>query len=211
MNLMMTAYHWILFFAFGICFISCSYHFFRILSLGLPKDYSKPLGKVGPAIAYSLTTAMSPLKKETAYLHFPTYTAGIIFHLGTFLSFAWLIISFFEFGLPQWMVYASSLFLVVSAICGISILIKRLTKASLKSLSNADDYVSNILVTGFQILSLANLMWDTFPVLAIFSTILFIYIPLGKLRHTVYFFTSRIHLGFFYGWRGVWPSGRRPE
>ena len=209
MNPVMTAYHWILLLAYGICFISCSYHFFRILFLGLPKDYSKPLGKIGPAIAYSLTAAMSPQKKETAYLHLPTYTAGILFHLGTFLSFAWLFISFFDLVLPQWTIDVSSLFLVVSAICGISILFKRLTKTSLKNLSNPDDYISNILVTGFHILSFINLILHTFPVLAIFSSILFIYIPIGKLRHTVYFFTSRIHLGFFYGWRGVWPSGRR--
>ena len=27
----------------------------------------------------------------------------------------------------------------------------------------------------------------------------------GKLKHVVYFFAARYHLGFFYGWRNVWP------
>ena len=30
--------------------------------------------------------------------------------------------------------------------------------------------------------------------------------PLGKLRHAVYYFAARYHLGFFYGWRNVWPN-----
>jgi hypothetical protein len=30
--------------------------------------------------------------------------------------------------------------------------------------------------------------------------------PLGKLRHVVYYFAARYHLGFFYGWRNVWPN-----
>jgi hypothetical protein len=35
-----------------------------------------------------------------------------------------------------------------------------------------------------------------------------LYIPAGKLRHTVYFFAARYHLGYFFGWRGVWPPGK---
>jgi hypothetical protein len=41
--------------------------------------------------------------------------------------------------------------------------------------------------------------------LFIYAAFLFLYIPFGKLKHTVYFFSSRIYLGKFFGKRGVWP------
>ena len=37
---------------------------------------------------------------------------------------------------------------------------------------------------------------------------LFFYLPLGKLKHLVYFFAARYQLGIFYGRRGVWPARR---
>jgi len=41
------------------------------------------------------------------------------------------------------------------------------------------------------------------------SILLFLYMPLGKLRHAVYYFAARYHLGFFYGWRNVWPNNEK--
>lgn len=205
----MTPYHWSLLIAFGICFVSCGYQFFRIIFLGLPKDYSKPLGSVEPAIAYSFTKAMLPTKKETAYLHLPTYTAGILFHVGTFISFALLLPVFLNLQLPGIVLSGSFIFLLISSLCGLGIFFKRLIKTNLKSLSSPDDYISNLFVTCFQVFTSLNLIFDITHALYVMAAILFLYIPVSKLRHTIYFFTSRIHLGFFYGWRGVWPSGRR--
>jgi len=202
----MSIYHWIFLTGFGICFLLCLFQFLQIMLSGKPIDPAQPRGKVVPAIAYSFTGAMSPLKKETAYLHLPTYTAGIIFHLGTFLSFFWLVLHFFNVHIILWLIYGSSIFLITSSICGLSIFIKRILNPTLRNLSHPDDYFSNLLITGFQTLSAITLLWDRLiPSLFLYASILFLYIPLGKLRHTVYFFTSRIHLGIFYGRRGVWP------
>jgi hypothetical protein len=203
---MFTIYHWIFLGGFAICLISCLSLFFKVILSGLPKDFSQPLGKTLPAIVYSFTGAMSPTKKETAYLHLPTYTAGIIFHIGTFCGVFCLIVLFFNIQLPEWLKLSFSILLIISAICGLSILIKRILVSKLRNLSNPDDYISNVLVTGFHILLAITILNNRIlPVLLIYSTVLFLYLPIGKLRHTIYFFTSRIHLGFFYGWRGVWP------
>lgn len=203
---MFTIYHWIFLGGFAICLISCLSQFFKVILSGLPKDFSQPLGKTLPAIVYSFTGAMSPTKKETAYLHLPTYTAGIIFHIGTFCGVFCLIVLFFNIQLPEWLKLSFSILLIISAICGLSILIKRILVSKLRNLSNPDDYISNVLVTGFHILLAITILNNRIlPVLLIYSTVLFLYLPIGKLRHTIYFFTSRIHLGFFYGWRGVWP------
>ena len=75
---------------------------------------------------------------------------------------------------------------------------------------NPDDYISNILISTFQLFTMFYLlapgcccMPTAYYVICI---LLFLYFPLGKLRHLVYYFSARYHLGFFYGWRNVWPK-----
>jgi hypothetical protein len=202
----MTVYHWICLAGFAACLASCLYHFFRIIGSGVPRDNAIAKGKIGPAIAYSFTKGMSPKKKETAFMHLPTYAAGLLFHLGTFLGFAWLILVFFGVQLYPWIHYASAGFLFITGLTGLGILIKRMFNRNMRSLSNPDDYISNLLVSGFHLLIATTLITTkAIPALLIYSTVLFLYIPLGKLRHMVYFFTSRFHLGVFYGRRGTWP------
>jgi len=41
------------------------------------------------------------------------------------------------------------------------------------------------------------------------AALLLLYIPVGKLRHLVYFFAARYQLGYFYGWRGSWPPSKK--
>jgi hypothetical protein len=43
----------------------------------------------------------------------------------------------------------------------------------------------------------------------IIAAVLWLYFPVGKLRHVVYFFAARYHLGFFFGRRGVWPGHKQ--
>jgi len=202
----MTIYHWILFAAFSIFFLYFLYNLIlTLVKKGLP-DPSEKKGNVNAAIIYSFTSAMSPAKKESAFLHLPTYVAGMIFHLGTFFSFFWLIILFFNFRIVAWCHWTSSLILIITSICGISILIKRIAKKNLRQMSNPDDYFSNLLVSGFQILMAIAILWNKASApLFIYTAFLFLYIPFGKLKHTIYFFSSRIYLGKFFGKRGVWP------
>jgi len=165
------------------------------------------LGKEGPAIAYSYTGAMSPAKKESAYLHLPTYTAGMLFHVGLFIAIINLFVTMIEIELPGLVLLILSCVFGVGILCGIGILIKRIFKPVLRSISNPDDYISNILVTGFQLMSLLVINKPDFVnALYIYSAILLVYLPAGKLKHSFFFFTSRIALGKYYGSRGVWKT-----
>ena len=179
----------------------------RLIRLGKPKEYSGKIGNVGEALKYSFTGAMSPVKKESAYLHLPTYTAGLLYHLGTFLSIFLFFTFLFEMSIHSyWLVWSVTGFLTLSSLCGIGILLKRIIKKELLALSNPDDFISNILVTAFQILTaIAIFNVKILPVYYVFASLLLLYLPLGKLKHTIYFFAARYHLAFFYGWRGVWP------
>lgn len=202
----MRIYQLIFLISFGICFLSCLYHFFRTLFLTRPREYAKARGKVLPAVVYSFTGAMSPAHKETAYLHLPTYVSGLVYHLGTFLSL--ILVFLFVFGFYPFKVWSVlfSAFLAVSFLAGLFILVKRIVKRGLRLLSNPDDYISNVLVTLLHGFVFVTLVWHPFvPVLLVWTSLLMFYIPLGKLKHMVYFFTSRIYLARFYGKRGVWP------
>jgi len=193
-------------FALVVCTANLAFHIIRLVRFGNPRDFSKPLGYPGKAIRYSFTGAMNPARKESAFLHLPTYTAGILFHIGSFLSAFLFILFLFSYQPPVIPGYILIFFLLISGFSGVAILIKRMLNQKLRSLSNPDDYISNFLVTGVQfITALALYNPKIFPVYFIAVGILLLYLPLGKLKHTVYFFAARYHLGLFYGWRGTWP------
>lgn len=202
----MEWYHWMALVSAIVCAGSCLIHGSRLVRLGKPKDYSQRSGDVSKAVQYSYTKAMSPAKKESAFLHLPTYTAGILYHIGTFLSlfvFILLISGIHPAGTLSYVLFG---ILIITGMSGIGILIKRILLQKLRALSNPDDYISNLLVSALQLLTAftlleAGLSAYYFIVMSLF----FLYLPLGKLKHTVYFFAARYHLGFFYGWRGSWP------
>ncbi|HNW72525.1 MAG: hypothetical protein PHP04_02860 [Bacteroidales bacterium] len=206
----MAWYQYLTLISLLFCCIVCLMHLFRLIRLGSPVDYATPGVKTGPAIAYSFTGAMSPVKKESAYLHLPTYTAGILFHLGSFLSMIILAVHLFSPIITGFLSWPVAVFLFASGTCGISILVKRIIKSSLRNLSSPDDYLSNILVTLFQLATALSLILPAAgPVYFVVSAILFFWFPVGKLRHALYFFAARYHLGLFYGRRGVWPPKPR--
>ena len=197
-------------FTFFICFFLSKV--IKILFDGSLEDFSKPIGNPIAGALYSLIKGMSPFKKETAYLHWPTYSAGILYHLGSFLSLLWLPILFLKINMPGFIIRFSIYYLPLSIICGILILLKRMANQKLRFLSCPDDYVSNVLATLFQIFTALSLYHISFiPLLYFCAGVLFFYIPIGKLRHIVYFVTTRIHLGYHFGKRGTWPTGRSQQ
>jgi hypothetical protein len=210
-------YQWMALSALAICLAILLAHFIRLVRLGKPPEYSRPAGKTGQALRFAFIGAMSPARKESAFLHLPTYTAGLFYHMGTFLS---MFLFFFMISgiTPEgWIAKGIIAFLCISAGSGIAILFKRIIKKELRSLSNPDDFISNFLVTLFQIITLAVLFLSTgqlsnWPSVQLsyylIYSLLMLYIPMGKLRHTIYFFAARYHLGIFFGWRGVWPPGK---
>jgi hypothetical protein len=202
----MTWYFWLAIASLTINVGFLLFHVFGLTKSGKPIDFSYRRGRLTPAIAFAFSGAMSPTRKESAFLHLPTYIAGIFYHLGTFAA-----IFLFFFTLAQIPVNESLSpflfgFLIISALSGIGIILKRLFVKRLRGLSNPDDYISNFLVTLFQIFSVLILSDDSWiSAYYIVVSLLLLYIPVGKLKHAVYFFGARYHLGYFYGWRDVWP------
>lgn len=202
----MNWYHYPALASLGICLTVLLFHLIRLIRLGKPMDYAPPAGKTLPAIQYAFTGAMNPSKKESAYLHLPTYSAGILFHLGTFLSIFLFFLILVQIPLTGLFASILSGFLFITGLCGIGILIKRIVKKELRSLSSPDDYISNLLVSLFQLLTALTLIIPSVETgYFILTSLLLLYFPIGKLKHAIYFFAARYHLGLFYGRRGVWP------
>lgn len=183
--------------------------FFGLVKKGAPKDFSKPSGSIFKGVRYSCTTAMMPYNKESAYLHLPTFTAGLLFHIGIFTgiaAFVWFLVSsLLNLSTPPFIAGLCCGFLLVTACCGVAILCKRILKKELRSLSHADDYISNALATLLQLVT-AGYFCCNHPIpYYMVVTLFFLWLPIGKTRHLLYFFAARFHLGFFYGRRGSWP------
>ena len=193
-----------------ICLSMLAKQFFALLAAGKPNDYSKPSGSVKKGVVYSFTGAMSPFEKESAYLHLPTYFAGIVFHIGAFLSLLLFPLVLFMQNILEYSFVLSgilSAILALGALSGAGILVKRLFNKNLKAISGVDDYVSNILTTSAQGVSAYLLLTGLGEsIYFVFFILLLLWIPIGKTRHLIYFFFARYHLGAFYGRRGTWPQ-----
>jgi len=204
----MTGPQWFLLACFLVLAVSSRYRISQAFPRGAD-SLAASRGNAARAVLYSLTKAMLPWKKETAHRHPASYVLGVGYHAGVFLSFAWLILIFLGVSLPPLVDSISVALLGLAGLCGLALLIKRITTAKMRYFSNPDDYFSNILVTGFLALNAVSILYSPMiPVFFVYSGILFLYIPLGKLRHAIYFVTTRIYLGLFYGRRGVWPLRR---
>ena len=207
-------YHYLGLSSLGLCLGACLWHLFRLIQLGKPKDLSKKSGNIARAEIYSFTKAMLPMQKESAYLHVPTYAAGLFFHAGSFSSLLLFLVFFFVNPASflghltlKILVLLLAFVLLIGIICGCSLFFKRLFSKKMRYLSTLDDYLSCFLTTIFQVFTVLYLvLGDNFAAYYYtLASILLLYIPVGKLRHIVYFFAARYHLGFFYGWRNSWP------
>lgn len=197
------------------CIVSLLAHFVKIVRLGAPKDKSEPSGSVKEGVIYANTRAMMPTEKESAYLHIPSYAVGMLFHIGLFCSLLFFVLSFFPF-FNSWIEVSCWRWVlaippVIGTVCGFILFFRRLFSKDLKVLSMPDDFISTGLVTLFLLMTTLYLCLSTCCGIVtilyyISSILLLLYLPLGKLRHVVYYFAARYHLGFFYGWRNVWPN-----
>ncbi len=208
----MTLYHWILAVCFGIFALGALRLALQVIAGGAGNDPSHARGSAVRGVIYSFSGAMSPFHKESAKRHIPTYVAGLVFHGGVFFGMLCVALLFFNVRLLPQITQAAAGIMAVTAACGIGLLVKRAVTPKMRHFTVPDDYFSNILVVGFQILTAATLYNDRLvPGLFVYAGLLFLYIPLGKLRHAIYFPFTRTFLGMYFGKRGVWGGKRKKE
>jgi hypothetical protein len=149
---------------------------------------------------------MMPWAKESTRIHMIAYLRGIGFHVGIFAAVATVILSPFWNFMPPFLSGILFWVLLLGAILGAAGGILRITEHNLRGLSLPDDHFAVWLVTLFIFLTGLALANQAFIVpMYVISALTFVYVPLGKIRHCLYFFFSRIFFGKFFGRRAVFP------
>jgi len=172
----------------------------------LPTDKSPIKGNISHGITYAFTKGMMPWAKESTRIHMIAYLRGIGFHIGIFAAIGAVIISPFWKYLPPFLSLTLFWVLTISAILGAAGGIMRIAEHNLRGLSLPDDHFAVWLTTLFMTVAALALINNAFVIpMYIISAITFVYVPLGKIRHCLYFFFSRIFFGKFFGRRAVFP------
>jgi hypothetical protein len=172
----------------------------------LPADKSPIKGNISHGITYAFTTGMMPWAKESTRIHMIAYLRGIGFHIGIFAAIGTVIINPFWGWLPPLLSSTLVLILAMGAILGAAGGVMRIVEQNLRGLSLPDDHFAVWLTTLFITVAGLGLVNEAFVIpMYIIAAVTFLYVPLGKIRHCLYFFFSRTFFGKFFGRRGVFP------
>ncbi len=172
----------------------------------LPTDKSPIKGNIPHGITYAFTKGMMPWAKESTRIHMIAYLRGIGFHVGIFTAIGAVIIS------PIWGYLSPLLLLILSwglilgALLGAAGGLMRIAEHNLRGLSLPDDHFAVWLTTLFITVTGLAVLNEAFVIpMYIIAAITFVYVPLGKIRHCLYFFFSRLFFGKFFGRRAIFP------
>ncbi len=172
----------------------------------LPADRSPLKGSPRHGITYAFTTGMLPWSKESTRIHAIAYLRGIGFHIGIFTAIGALLISPFWKMLPPLLASTLVWVLTMGSFLGAAGGILRVAEHNLRGLSLPDDHFAVWLVTVWMAVAAVAVTNEALMVPFYFiSAFTLAYIPLGKIRHCLYFFFSRAFFGKFFGRRAVFP------
>ena len=175
----------------------------------LPADNSPIKGNISQGIQYAFLTGMLPWAKESTRIHTIAYLRGIGFHIGIFAAIAAVIMSPIWGYLPPLLYGALCWVLALGALLGAAGGVMRIVEHNLRGLSLPDDHFAVWLTTCFIALTALAFVSRTFMIpMYVVSALTFIYVPLGKIRHCLYFLFSRTFFGKFFGRRAVLPHPR---
>jgi hypothetical protein len=149
---------------------------------------------------------MMPWAKESTRIHMIAYLRGIGFHIGIFTAIGALLISPFWGLLPSVLSTLLIIVLGVGSLLGAAGGVMRIAEHNLRGLSIPDDHFAVWLVTVWMAAAALSVGNEAFLVtFYILSTVTLAHVPLGKIRHCLYFFFSRTFFGKFFGRRAVFP------
>lgn len=188
------------------CLISLSILVTKTFSFGRKPLYAKSRQGGIRGIIYAFGRGMMPWEKESAAKHLPTYIAGIVYHIGIFASLFYLFALVFSLESSKTLVFLLRLCFIPALLSGFALLGKRILFPIMKKISCPDDFFANVAVDIFLLLALVHTYAPSIaPFLFLLATVMFLYIPIGKIRHCFFFFYTKILYGLFYGRRGILP------
>lgn len=196
------------------CVAALAWQARRALSAGRPRVEAPPKGMARAGVLYAFGAGMSPWAKESGRDHLAVWLAGVVFHLGIFVALALSVIVMFDWSWPIGLSRLLAPLLAVALLSGLGLLVRRLSDPHLRAVSSPDDYASNVLVGLLVASTLVSAALGTATAsMLLVATVVFLYAPLGKIRHCVFFFLARVGFGRLLGRRGILPhaaGGVRP-
>ena len=179
----------------------------RTRSFGLRPPLATPAGSAWRGLLYAFGPGMSPAAKESTRAHPVVYALGVSYHLGIFTAVGVLARVVAGAPAPSAAPRAVALVMLLAGTAGgLALLARRAGSPRLRAISVPDDYLSNLLATAFAALAFAALVAPgAASAFLVASMLLLAWTPLGKIRHCLFFFAARGHLGRHYGRRGAFP------
>jgi hypothetical protein len=178
----------------------------RAKGYGRRQLFARAAGDPRRGVAYAFGKGMSPAVKESAREHLPTWFAGVGYHLGIFAGFGYVALLLAGVELHGVLRLGFQVPLLAGALCGTGLLAKRAFTPRLRRLSCPDDLLSNLLTTVFVALACARTISLRLDAVFLVETmLLLLWVPLGKIRHCLFFFTTRYHMATHFGRRGTFP------
>jgi len=198
------------FISFFISIILLMVQVLLTFSFGRRRPHSEPEGNRWKGVAYAFGRGMLPWEKESAARHLPTYIAGMLYHGGIFAAILTVLSVAAAIPVSELILLFLRVLMAVGFLAGMGLLLKRAVKPQMRHISCPDDFAANVLVDLFVLTGLfASRLNGAVPIFLIIAIVVFLYMPLGKIRHCFFFFYSRFLFGTYFGRRGVLPR-RRP-
>jgi hypothetical protein len=170
----------------------------------LAVDRSPAKGSARSGVLYAFTLGMMPWAKESTRRHLWAYLRGIGFHVGIFAGLLALLASPWWTSFPSFARTGLAILTALGAILGAAGTGMRLVERNLRRISTPDDHASVLFVTAFLAATSAALARPAWmPAMFLSAALMLIYAPLGKIRHCIYFFLSRLFFGLFLGRRAI--------
>lgn len=182
----------------------------RTFSFGRNPLYSEPRGSQMKGVYYAFGKGMMPWEKESARKHYAVYVMGILFHTAIFSALFYLLSLIFSLKISSIFLSLFRILFILGAASGLVLLFRRISLPSLKKISCPDDFAANVIVNLFLVSALLHTFFERLlALLFVVAIVVFLSIPLGKIRHCFFFFYVRVLFGLFYGRRGVLPLKTR--
>lgn len=170
------------------------------------RDYSQRAGDPSRGILYNFTIAMQPAHKESVKNHPIEFATGLVLHAGVLTTLVGVVLLLVWPSGGLWLLALMRPLAALALLAGLCLLVRRVWSLTLRAMSVGDDYLAIAACCGLLAWVVAGqLGGQNQPGFLIYAGLLLLYLPLGKLRHAVFFFVARADLGRRLGYRGVYP------
>jgi hypothetical protein len=198
--------------SFIFCIGGITIHVHKLLSLPYNAPLARPRGSAPGGVAYSFGPGLMPWSKESTRLHPIAYLRGILFHAAILCAFIILVLGL-SMPLQDISLVGRWIMLVVVAlgfVLAAGGLLQRWSDLKLRYLSRPDDYLAVAVVAVFLALAGSLLLNpEVKNYFYLWTAIMFIYIPVSKITHFIFWFFTRYFWGQRYGYRGVVGGGAK--